>query len=47
MNKQDEQKVTATDNSMAATRGKGGGGEVEEGKGSQIHGVRRRLDFGW
>ena len=39
-------KNSDTDNSTVVTRGKGCGG-VEEGKGDQIHGGKRRLDFGW
>ena len=40
----DKQKLMDTDNSMVVTRGKGG--VVVKGEGGQIHGDRRRFDFG-
>ena len=39
-------KLTGIDYSMVMTRGEGGWGDVEDGKGG-INGDGRRLDLGW
>lgn len=36
-----------TDNTMVVTEGERESAEVEESKGGQIFGDRKRLDFGW
>lgn len=40
-----KQKLIERDNSLMATRGNGERKEIEEGKGNQLYGDRRRSDF--
>ena len=46
VNKKNKENLTDTDDSMVVTRGKGRR-EVAKCNGTQIHGDRRRLGFGW
>lgn len=45
--KTEEEKQTHRDNRIAIIRGKGQWGQGKVGKGGQIYGDRRKLNYGW